>query len=133
MSPELELQGLIVTTLKADTAVAALVADRVYDTVPKNTAFPYISMGPVDSTENDAECITGLDVYVQIDVWSQAVGMPECKAIIDAVRRALHDADLSLSQNALVMIEHAQSRAMRDPDGITNHGVCEFTAVVEQS
>lgn len=133
MSPELELQGLIVTTLKADPAVVAFVDDRVFDTVPKDTEFPYISMGPVDTTESDADCITGLDVYIQIDVWSQAVGMPECKRIMDVVRRALHDTDLSLTENALVMIEHQQSRAMRDPDGITNHGVCEFVAVVEQS
>ncbi len=133
MSPELEVQGLIVTTLKADPAVASAVIDRVFDTVPKDADFPYISLGPVDSTTVDAECITGFEIYIQIDIWSQAVGMPECKRIMDLVRRALHDADLSLTDNALVSIEHSQSRAMRDPDGITNHGVCEFVAVVEQS
>jgi hypothetical protein len=132
MSPELELQGVLVQALKASVDVSALVDDRVYDTVPMNAELPYISLGPMIATSDDAECITGFEIMVQIDSWSQAVGLPECKRIVDAVRVTLHDADLAMGVNALVMIEHQTSNVSRDPDGITNHGMSEFVAFVER-
>lgn len=132
MSPELELQGVLVSTLKADAGVSALVADRVYDTVPRDAELPYISLGPMIATSDDAECINGFQISLQIDVWSQAVGLPECKRIVDAVRVSLRDTDLTLTDNALVLIEHETSHIQRDPDGITNHGITEFVAFVEQ-
>jgi uncharacterized protein DUF3168 len=134
MDADLELQGAIVQALKADPAVAALVGPRVYDTVPSNPPpqFPYISYGPSDMLEDDYDCITGQDISVQINAWSRAVGFPEVKRISDAVRAALHDADLQLAVNALVMIEHRQSRTMRDPDGLTSHAALDFAAWVER-
>lgn len=132
MSPELELQGVLVAALKADPDVAALVGARVYDTVPRDTDFPYISLGPMEARTDDAECITGFMIFSQIDVWSQAVGYPEVKRLIDAVRHAIHDQDLSLTVNALVFIEHQTSRILRDPDGLTSHGALDFVASVER-
>lgn len=131
MSPELELQGALFSILKDDPDVVALAA-QVYDTVPRDAEFPYVSFGPMDAHTDDAECITGFLIYVQIDVWSQAVGFPECKRLVDAVRHALHDQDIPLTVNALVFIEHQQSRTVRDPDGMTNHGIVEFIASVER-
>lgn len=130
--PDLELQGAIVAALKGDAGVGALVADRIYDRVPENAAFPYVSYGPTDDTSADADCITGFDIFVQLDVWSRAVGLPECKRIADAVRVALHDSDLPLPTNALVFLEHRQTRVFRDPDGLTNHAALSFEAFIER-
>jgi len=132
MSPDLELQGAIVARLKADTGIIALVDDRVYETIPIDTPFPYVSYAGSSETEDDADCILGSAISVQIDAWSRTVGFPECKRVCDAVRNALHDIDLELSINALVMIEHRQIRIFRDPDGLTNHGVIEFEAFIER-
>lgn len=131
-SPELELQGEIVKRLKADPAVVALVAQRVYDTVPANATFPYVSYGPADALTVDADCITALDVGVQLDVWSRNPGYPEADRIVDAVRRALHEAAIELPTNALVLFEHRQSIVRRDPDGLTSHGIMSFSAIIEQ-
>jgi len=129
---ELELQGAIVARLKADTAVAALINGRIYDSVPVGAAFPYVSIGPVDSNEDDADCIAALEVAQQIDCWSRATGFPECKKVVDAVRAALHDYSLDLATNALVFFEHRSSRVTRDPDGITSHGILGFEGVIER-
>ena len=133
MSPDLEVQGLVVQTLKADAAVTALVAGRVFDQVPKDAQFPYVSYGPSDVVEDDADCIDGLLVTFQIDAWSRTVGFPECKRITDAVRRALHQRDLPLGVNALVYLQHEITRTQRDPDGLTSHGIMTFEASVEQT
>jgi hypothetical protein len=129
---ELELQGAIVTRLKADSAVAALVNGRVYDSVPTSAAFPYVSIGPVDSNQDDADCITSLEVAQQIDCWSRAAGFPECKKIADAVRAALHGYEPDLATNAIVFFEHRTTRITRDPDGITSHGILGFEAAIER-
>lgn len=132
MDADLELQGAIVQALKGDAAVTALVGQRVYDIVPDSPQFPYLSFGPSDVLEEDYDCISGQDISIQLDAWSRSVGFPEVKRIRDAVRVALHDADLQLAVNALVMIEHRHSIATRDPDGLTSHVIMDFTAWVER-
>lgn len=131
--PDLELQGLIVNRLKSDSAVANLVGPRVFDTVPRDAAFPYITYGPSDTLEEDADCIEGHAVTVQLHSWSRAVGYPECKRINDAMRACLHDIDgLTLAENALVFLLHRHTQTLRDPDGLTNHGILSFDAFIER-
>ncbi len=131
MSPSLELQGAVVAALKGNATLAALIGDRVFDNVPTDAPYPYVSLGASWETPDDAECIDGMDVGFRIDVWSRAIGFAEARRIGDVVRRALHNADLSLSENALVMIQHERTDVMRDPDGLTSHVAIEFSAVVE--
>jgi hypothetical protein len=131
-SPELELQGAIYATLSADVDLVAL-GSGVYDIVPRDAPLPYVTIGPMFSGEQDADCIDTSLIDIQIDCWSQSVGFPEVKQIAHAVRRCLHDADLDLPTNGLVMIEHSQSRFFRDPDGLTSHAAVEFVATVERT
>lgn len=129
----LELQGAVSQALMAAPAVQALVASRIYDRVPKDAGFPYVSFGPADASSDDADCVEGLDVSFQIDVWSRAVGFPEAKQIAGAVRAALHEAELILGEAALASLRHRQTRVMRDPDGLTSHAALTFEALVEVS
>ncbi|GCA51789.1 hypothetical protein KGO5_04246 [Sinorhizobium sp. KGO-5] len=142
MSSAAELQKLYFDTLKADSDVMAL-AYGVYDRVPEKPFGPvdaagntsktaYISFGPIDSVEDDAECITGLEVTAQIDVWSRAVGFVECKRLVDLVRKALHRRSLALTENALVDTWVELTRVFRDPDGQTSHGVVQVRAMIEE-
>lgn len=132
-APGHELQALLVTTLKADTGVMALV-NGVYDSVPADpwgTKKAYISLGPTDVLTEDADCIDGEEHNVQLDVWSRAVGAVECKKICAAVKAALHRAALNLADNALAEIRVDGYRTLRDPDGLTTHGVIPVVAIVE--
>ena len=132
MSPSLELQGAIVSRLKATAAVTALVGSRIYDRVPAGTTYPYVTVGDGDETTDDTECVNGFDISLDIDVWSDDPGFPQAKRISDAVRRALLDPELTLATNALVYFEHRQTRFLREPDGLTSHAVLTFEAFVEQ-
>ena len=131
-SPTYELQGQIVTLLKASSDLSAIIGGRVYDRVPENPTFPYVSFGSSDEVSDDAECIDGFTVTMQIDVWSRAVGFPECRRIVDAVRKALPEDGITLADNALVTFTHRISRVFRDNDGLTSHGAMTFEAFVEQ-
>ena len=131
-SVKLELQGAIVQRLKADAQVTALVNGRIYDQIPSGATFPYVSYGPGTFVRDDADCINGFQSFVQLDVWSRAVGNPEALKIADAVERALHNVDLALPTNALVFFNHVQSDPARDPDGLTTHVIMRFEGFVEQ-
>lgn len=134
-SPSTELQTLLYATLKADIGVMALV-DGVYDSVP-TSAFgaksAYISFGPHDVIDDGSDCIESGEHTFQLDCWSRAVGQTACKNIVDAVKVALHERDLVLTNNALVEIRVTMRRVFKDPDGLTSHGVVMVSAIVEES
>jgi hypothetical protein len=132
MSPSYEIQVAVVARLKSNAAVNALISGRVYDSVPKTAQFPYVTLGEGDENAADADCIDGLEISFDVDVWSRSVGFPESKHIADAVRRALTNPEIVLQENALVDLTHRQTRVFRDPDGLTSHAVLTFQAFVEQ-
>lgn len=131
-SPSLELQVAIVSRLKATPAVTAVIGDRVFDNVPEDADFPYVTVGDGDETSDDVDCINGFEISLDIDVWSRDVGFPEAKTISDAIRRALTSPDITIPTNALVYFRHRQTRFLRDPDGLTSHAVMTFEAFAEQ-
>lgn len=134
-SPQAELQKLIFDTLKADATLTAL-TDDVYDAVPPEawdgTINGYVSFGPTDVVIDDADCITGGQHTFQIDCWSRQVGSVHCKRMVDAVYAALHEQPLTLADNALVEIYVALRQVMRDPDGLTTHGIIQVTALIDE-
>lgn len=134
MSSSAELQKMIFDTLKADAGVMAI-ANNVYDDVPSNpfgSKTAYISFGPFDTVEDDAECINGLETTFQVDVWSRAIGSIECKRLTDLVRKALHGNTTELTSNALAEMRVVLTRVFRDPDGLTRHGVVQVSALIEE-
>jgi hypothetical protein len=128
MDASLELQGKLFAALTA----AGIAGGRVYDHVPPDVAFPYVSFGPWTSTSDDADCISADEITGQIDVWSRQPGFVEAKQIARAVRDVLRDADLTLASNALVLLEHRITRNMREADGLTSRSAITFTALIEE-
>lgn len=135
MTASTSLQVLLYETLRDDVDVKALVSGRVYDRVPASPTFPYISFGPFDYQSDDADCVIGGTYTVQIDVWSRAVGFPECRAICDVVKKALHYRDLNFgdaSPDAVCDMYIETVRVIRDADGLTSHGIVNVAAIVEE-
>lgn len=134
MSPSAELQKLVYDTLVADAGVAAIVGDRIYDRMPTSGDYPCITFGPSDYTEDDSECITGRIEALQLDCWVQSDGrLRPCRELADAVKSALHEADLSMAVNALVRIRVDGVRVFADQDGVTAHGVVTVEATIEET
>lgn len=133
MSISVELQTLIYQTLIADTVVQGLIGDRVSDGQPQDSSYPCVTFGPSDTVPTYLEGVDACTEVIQLDVWTRSNGrLGPCKEIMDAVRNALHLADLSLSVNALVRIEITGQRVFRDSDGLTAHGVITVSADLER-
>jgi hypothetical protein len=128
---QLPLQAAIVSAVKADAGLGALIGDRIYDRVPMNSAgqvtatFPYVSFGPFQSVPSDDECHDGVEVFVQIDAWSRAVGTVECRNIVAGLTRLL-DTALTVTGFEVVVFEAQSVRTGREPDGLTSRGIVQL-------
>ncbi|WP_416194011.1 DUF3168 domain-containing protein [Nitrobacter sp. TKz-YC01] len=137
-SPSHELQVAIVNRLKADATLAALVGSRVYDHVPRGAGgavtadFPFVGIADSDDLQDDATCVTGYEITMNLDVWSRKPGFVEAKQIAHAVVKSLHNWDASLPTHKVITLQHRQTRIFRDPDGLTSHGVVEMVAIVTE-
>lgn len=142
MAPDLELLNAVLAQLRADSAVAAVVGDRIYDRVPMNAeglpsvSSPYISCDYSASTPDDADDLEAEEIEFQLDAWSwgdgEAYASAEVRKIARAVKRCLHDAEFPLAVNALATLQHSLTRILRDTeDGVTNHAAMRFVATVE--
>lgn len=129
--PSLELQAAIVGKLKGDAGVQAIVGARVYDEVPSNPTFPYISIGDNQVLPDKAECIDGTEVFWQIDGWARDPTFPVAKAISKAVVAALDDATLTISGYSAVVAEIDRVTYLHDPDGITRHVAVNFRFLIQ--
>jgi hypothetical protein len=127
----LPLQAAIVSRLRNDAAVSAIVAGRVYDLVKPDTSFPYVSIGDDQVVGERAECYDGCEVNVPIHAWSRAVGFPELKRLTAAIQTSLLAPPLTLTGFRLVDAEITETRHLRDPDGATSHGILTLRVLAE--
>lgn len=127
-----ELQIAIYDALRADADVSSIVDDRIYDGVPSDRKFPYVSFGPSDSVNDHLEGVDATTETMQLDVWSRDQGrLRPCKDLCDAVRVALDLAELDLVVNAAVVVRVQGVRVFLDADGMTAHGVVTVEADLE--
>jgi|SRR6185503_11429246 len=129
--PSYPIQVAIVSALKADAGVAAIISNRVYDTVPEKPQFPYVTLGDMQVLPDKADCIDGSELSIQIDGWSRAVGYPEVKRLGSAVVAALDDAEIPINGHVAVVFELQSVNYVRDPDGVTRHAIITFHALTE--
>ena len=57
-------------------------------------------------------------------------GAKETKNIMDRIHDLLHDSSLSVTGFNLVNLRFEFSDILRDPDGVTRHGVMRFRAII---
>ncbi|MDA9511165.1 hypothetical protein XI09_42255 [Bradyrhizobium sp. CCBAU 11386] len=131
--PSLPLQDALIKALRAPNVLPAAVGARVYDQVPGAPTYPLVSLGDGQVLPDKAECIDGVEVFLQIDVWSRKVGYAETKEIAAAVIAALDDQALTVVGFNVTVFELSGVQYMRDPDGLTRHGAITFRALLESS
>jgi hypothetical protein len=128
--PSLALQKALVAALK--TALAgAPVSGRVFDRAPPDAPFPYVTLGEMEPNEDGADCIDGVEIFFDIQVWTETVGHPQAKAIGSAVKTALHEADLDLEGHALVGLYWRGTFYRREADGLSSSAIVQFRALTE--
>jgi hypothetical protein len=123
-----ELQGAIYSAL----AAADVASGRVYDGVPKEPTFPYVTIGDEQVIDDGTTCQDGWEVYPDVHCWSRPANgsKAEVKTLAATVVAAVTGIS-SITGFSLVSITHETTRVFRDPDGLTEHAVCSFRALID--
>jgi hypothetical protein len=102
---------------------------RVYDMPPANPVWPYTTVGIVDGIEDFiSECAVDWEVTAEIHIWSRAVGYVEGKQLAVTCYNALSNRHPIFTGFRVGLFAMRNQRWLRDPDGLTSHGVLEFRA-----
>ena len=126
------LQRAVHQALTADAGLLTLLGGaRVWDHVPRGAAFPYVSIGATTERDWSTDGSKGLEHVLILNVWSKAAGRHEANAIADALRAALHDAQLTLAGHRLVNLRHELTEVGRDAAAEIYRGAVRFRAVTE--
>lgn len=128
LTPSLDLQDMIYKRLTSDGNITWPVFDRA----DPQQDMPFIEFGPEDVQEDDAECITGTNHQVQVDLYASQAGMADLKEMMGRVKQSLHNYPGELTDNALHSIRFVRSTVLQEPDGINYHGVVQFEALIEE-
>lgn len=121
-SPILALQKAIYDRLKTKLATS------VHDAVPDKATFPYITLGETTALDWSTKVEAGQEITHTLHIWSQYPGMKEIHQLVDEVIQALTAAPLDLKADSFQLIVHSldMNETIRDPDGITRHGILRF-------
>ncbi|GGV13577.1 DUF3168 domain-containing protein [Streptomyces spectabilis] len=114
------LQTAVYAKLTGHVPLMALVSG-VYDEVPEQAAHPYVSLGSITESVDDAHNQRGLEAAVVLHVWSKYRGFREAAAILAALDAALDRQPLTVSGYRDVSIAHDQHQQLRDPDPQIRH------------
>lgn len=142
--PSFDLQAAIATALRGDAELRALTGAtpaRFYDEVPGEAVFPYGNLGDEQENPDLADCLDGAEVFVTLHFWARNNGVtaarPMVKKLVGRAMTVLLDGfeagTLTLTSHRLVdfTLGSPSLRILRDPDGLTAHGVLSFRALTE--
>lgn len=111
-------------------AITSTLSCGVYDDVPQSATYPYIALGEETVIDFSTKDTHGNEITINIHVWSQYKGSKETKQIMDKIHDLLHNINLTVTGHNLINLRFEFSDIMRDPDGITRHGVMRFRAII---
>lgn len=123
-----EVQKAIFAALNGVTLAGA----NVFDQVPEGDPFPRITIGDEQVLDDGNTCQDGWEVFSDVHCWSRpaAGSKVEVKTLAGEVVTAVC-AMASIAGFSLVSIEHQTTRVFRDPDGLTEHAVVSFRALID--
>jgi hypothetical protein len=124
------LQQSVYQRLSTDSTLLAMMS-AVYDRPPQGSAFPYITLGEAAITDFSTKTSTGTEQILTLHIWSRGGGRKESALIMERVYALLHQASLSVTGQALVLMRFLSSEILLENDGCTYHGIMRFRAVLE--
>ena len=124
------LQTTLYSTLANDNTLTSTLGAGVYDEVLEGASYPFVSLGEETAVDYSTKDTDGGETTINIHIWSQYKGAKETKQIMDRIHDLLHDSNLSVTGFNLINLRYEFSDIMRDPDGVTRHGVMRFRAII---
>lgn len=130
--PVAPIQRGIFAALVADESLAELVDGRVYDHVPENAVYPYVTVGEAIAAPDNTLDGYGADTVAVVHVWSEYRGFVEPNAIGGLVVGILDRQPMRIEGHRVVAVRWKQTTPMKDPNPRVRHTVVRLQVVTEQ-
>lgn len=132
--PDWELQEAVYTALTGTAGLMAVIS-KVYDAVPANAVFPYVTIENVSGRDWSTQTFDGYELDLTIKAWSDQgkVGKGEVLSILSLIHGALHNAALAVTGFTLVLLQYDYSDVFEESDGVTLQGVIRFRALLHHA
>lgn len=102
--------------------LTAEVSCPIYDSVPMDAPFPYVSLD-YEISSNDDSLASRRDIRLfYLSVWSDFKGQEEVKRLMAEIDAATHERPLPLTTGRVVSIRVDRKQTNREPDGVTYQG-----------
>lgn len=127
----LEIQTSIFEKLEDSSSLDSLVTG-IFDDVPDDQPFPYISISEVSENNFNTFDRDGKESVFTISIWSRYEGFKECYEILEVVNDLLNYQELSVNNYTTVYIRSDGTQVLKDPDGLTRHINVDFRVIVQE-
>ena len=121
MLPLSEVQAAFFAAL-----VPAVAPVPVLDAAGPNQSFPYVTIGEFIGGQFDTLGEQAMDLEITVHVWSRQPGMQECQQLMTRAKDALDRQRLPAAGFQWVDTIWEYAQTLREPDGITRHGILRF-------
>lgn len=103
-------------------ALTAGLSCPVYDAVPEEAAFPYVTFDYEVAANRDFLASRLDERFLYLSVWSQYPGQAEVKRLMGEIDAAVHGKSLPLASGQSTRISVRRKSTNREPDGRTYQG-----------
>ncbi|MEK4798060.1 DUF3168 domain-containing protein [Thermoactinomyces sp. FSL K6-2592] len=126
-----ELQKAIYSRLINDTALTEKVTG-IFDDA-NGHAVPFVTIGEMSAVDWSTKTEPGQEFIVTLHTWSEYPGMKEVMEIHDLILQAITREPLGASGSFYFHFTRLVSeQTLRDPDGVTRHGVLSLMFNTEE-
>ncbi len=131
MSTAPALMAAVLARLRGDATLAAHLGDRVFDTAPRDAAFPHCVVEEITARDRSGLDAPLDELRLTLRVLSRSGGRREAFAVADRIADLLAPADLTLDAARLVLLRRDTTEVHLLKDRLTTEAVLRFVALAE--
>lgn len=105
--------------------------DGVYDRVPDDADFPYVTLGDIGIRDWSGKTFSGSQCSLQLHIHSREGGRKQSMEIMERLYSLLHDNNISVSGQNMVMMRFLSSDIVLEQDGWSYHGNMRFSLLLQ--
>lgn len=102
----------------------------VYENTGQGLPFPYVTIGDNQFDDFSTDDSSGAEVTINVHTWSRDNSIGETLELQDEITQLLNLSYLQLDSWDNAGVSFQFSTVIKDPDGITKHGVLRFNAYI---
>jgi hypothetical protein len=130
-NPYAAIQQALYDILTSDPTLANKITG-VFDFVPDNQDYPFVTIGETMSIPYETFDRYGEEVSTILHIWSRYRGMKQVNEIMEDCKRLLARKDFAVAGWQNISCYHDFSEVIREPDGVTRHGVIRLRILALQ-